>query len=74
MDSLKNFIGDTRIIELERDIKFKTIEIRRSHKIKLPDAIIAATAIARRFSLITRDTVYFKNISGLALQNPWEQN
>jgi predicted nucleic acid-binding protein len=73
MENLKNFIGDTRVIELEKDIKFKTIEIRKSHKIKLPDAIIAATAIVRGFSLLTRDTDHFKNISGLELQNPWEQ-
>jgi predicted nucleic acid-binding protein len=73
MESLKNFIDDTRVIELEKDIKFKTIEIRRSHKIKLPDAIIAATAIVRGFSLLTRDTYHFKNVSGLELQNPWEQ-
>jgi predicted nucleic acid-binding protein len=73
MEILKNFIDGTRIIDLEKKIKLKTIEIRRSHKVKLPDAIIAATAIVKGFSLVTRNTADFQNISGIILQNPWEQ-
>jgi len=73
MEILKDFINGTRIIDLENKIKLKTIEIRRNHKIKLPDAIIAATAIVEGFSLVTRNTADFQNISGIILQNPWEQ-
>ena len=43
---LNNFINDSVIIELERPVKLKAAEIRKRHKkIKLPDAIIAATAV-----------------------------
>jgi predicted nucleic acid-binding protein len=38
----------------------------------LPDAIIAATALAENFVLVTRNTDDFKNIAGLELLNPWE--
>jgi predicted nucleic acid-binding protein len=73
MKILKNFIDETKIIDLEKEIKLETIKIRKNHSIKLPDAIIAATAIVKDYSLITRNVEDFKNISNLTLQNPWEQ-
>jgi predicted nucleic acid-binding protein len=72
MEILQNFINGTKIIDLEKEIKLKTAEIRKIHKIKLPDAIIAATAIVKGFSLVTRNTVDFQDISNIVLQNPWE--
>ncbi len=45
--------------ELERPIKLKTADIRKQHKIKLPDAIIAATAIIYDLILNTRNTKEF---------------
>jgi hypothetical protein len=50
----------------------KTIHIRRRDKIKLPDAIIAATAIHYGFILITNNTKDFKNIVELEMVNPYE--
>ena len=70
---LHNFINDAIIIELEQTIKFKTAEIRKSIKIKLPDAIIAATALVYNRTLITRNTEDFKNIPGLKIINPFEK-
>lgn len=37
---------------------------------KTPDAIIAATALANDFTLITRNIKDFKNIEGFKLVNP----
>ena len=37
---LQSFIGDSVVFELEKDVKTKTIELRKNHKIKLPDAPI----------------------------------
>ena len=45
LEVLHNFINDALVIELEQPIKLKTAYIRKAHKIKLPDAIIAATAL-----------------------------
>lgn len=70
---LHNFINDALVFELDKDIKLKTAEIRKAHKVKLPDAIIAATALAYDLTLLTRNGSDFKNIAGLKLINPHEQ-
>jgi len=65
------FIEEAMIFELEKAIKIKTAEIRKVHKIKLPDAIIAATALIYNLTLITRNAKDFKNIDGLKIVNPF---
>lgn len=70
---LQNFINDTLVIELERPIKLKTADIRKHHKIKLPDAIIAATAFIYNLTLITRNIKDFENVQGIIVLNPWER-
>lgn len=69
---LIDFIQDSTIIPLTSDIVEKSISIRRHYKTKLPDAIIAATAVVHSLTLITRNTTDFKNIYGLTILNPWE--
>ena len=69
---LNNFINSSVIYSLSPAIIQQTIELCRKSKIKLPDAIIAATALSEKFILITRNIDDFKNISGLELINPWE--
>lgn len=73
MKILHDFINDSLVIELEQSIKIKTAEIRKKHSIKLPDAIIAATALVYNLILITRNIEDFKSISGLSTINPWEK-
>jgi predicted nucleic acid-binding protein len=58
--------------EREDDIVEKTIEVRRLYKLKLPDAIIAATALIYEFALISWNTKDFKNIPELEVINPYE--
>lgn len=70
---LKRFINDSFIFELSQPIKLKTADIRKTHKMKLPDAIIAATAIVNNLTLLTRNTVDFKNIDSLNFFNPWNK-
>jgi predicted nucleic acid-binding protein len=48
------------------------ISIRRVYKTKLPDAIIAATAIAHNTTLISHNRTDFKKIKGLTLIDPFE--
>ena len=71
---LTNFMIDTLIFDLTDEIVDETIKIRKLCKTKLPDAIIAATALIYGFSLITRNTKDFENISDLKLINPWNIN
>ncbi|MHA4807487.1 type II toxin-antitoxin system VapC family toxin [Flavitalea flava] len=70
---LKNFIADCVVFELETELKFKTAELRKSYKIKLPDAIIGATALVLNLTLLTRNISDFRNIPDLDLINPWDQ-
>jgi predicted nucleic acid-binding protein len=63
---LEAILSDCTIIEINPSIKSTTIAIRRKYKIKLPDAIIAATAITFDLPLITSDKGY-KSIDGLTL-------
>ncbi len=71
--ALHKFISDALVIELEQPIKLKTAELRKAYKIKLPDAIIAATALVYDLTLLTRNTADFKDITGLRICNPWEK-
>lgn len=58
------------ILPLSDNIVHQTITIRKLYKIKLPDAIIAATALVHGLYLITRNTTDFSKIPGLNLINP----
>lgn len=69
---LQSFINDSIVYELDKAIKLKTIELRKSFKIKLPDSIIAATALVNNLTLITRNVLDFKDIQNLKMQNPWD--
>lgn len=68
----EQFISLANVIEIDKDVIEKCILLRRTTSIKLPDAIIAATAICNDLTLITRNTGDFKNIDGLKLINPWD--
>jgi len=66
---VKAFIEDANILQLSPDVISQCIKIRRSRKVKTPDAIIAATAIVHNLTLITSDSD-FNHIHGLKIINP----
>jgi predicted nucleic acid-binding protein len=57
-------------IAVDSKIIDKAIYIRKAILIKVPDAIIAATAIEKECSLITRNVEDFRGIAGLDVINP----
>ena len=69
---LEEFINMSKIHPLSNSIVEHTIKICKQIKIKLPDAIIAATAIIGNYTLVTRNTDDFIKISDLVLLNPWD--
>jgi len=71
MELLQNFIYDAMVIELNSPIKHKTADIRKAYKIKLHDAIIAASSLVYGLPLITRNISDFINIDGLRLIDPF---
>ena len=69
----KEFISFAHVILLTDDIADLTIELRRQKKIKLPDAVIAATVPRYDLTLVTRNVEDFKDIDGLRIYNPFER-
>jgi predicted nucleic acid-binding protein len=69
---LTEFINASEVFALEEPIILKSIEIRKAHKTKLPDAIIAATAIVNELTIITRNTKDYDKIEGLEVMNPYD--
>ena len=66
----EEFISLASVIEIDKTIMDVCIALRKEHKIKLPDAIIAATALVYDLVLISRNTSDFKNIAGLKVIDP----
>ena len=72
-DELKNIdrlLANSRIFSLDDEIVDKTIEVRKKYKLKLPDAIIAATAMINNLTLVTHNKKDFKKIRGLKIIDP----
>ena len=69
---LVDFFAASRIFELTEDVVNQTIQIRQKQKIKIPDAIIASTALVEGLILVSRNTKDFKNIADLAVINPYD--
>ena len=59
------------ILYIDEIIADKTIELRKKYKIKLPDAIIAATAIVYNLILVSRNITDFNKIEGINIINPY---
>ena len=53
-------LKECSILDMDVLIKQKAIEIRQQYKVKLPDAIVAATAIQKGLSLVTADKEFQK--------------
>ena len=63
------FVQDATVLALTPAVVAQCVSIRRSRKIKTPDAIIAATAIVNNLTLVTSDSD-FDNIQGLKVIDP----
>ena len=61
-DLLLNLINELTVIPLSDAIAEATIKIRTTYKIKLPDAIIYATALTENLPLMTNNIADFKNL------------
>ncbi len=73
-DSFKKadrFLSFAKVIGIEEAIVAKVIEILRSSAIKLPDAVIAATALIYDLILVTRNSNDFSGC-GVSCFNPFD--
>lgn len=53
---IKSFLNDCTIYDINTIIKDKVIDLKQNIKIKLPDAIIASTALWLNVPLVSADT------------------
>lgn len=67
---VKSFITEGVVLEINPTIVNHCVNLRKNKKIKTPDAIIAATAIAFGYTLITNNIKDFGNIKKLKILNP----
>ena len=61
---IKFFLDDCSVVDINQGIKDIAIKLRKTYSIKLPDAIVAATAIFLGIPLISADK-HFDKISEL---------
>lgn len=54
--TVRGFLGGFRVLELDRATAEEAVRLRRSRRIRLPDAVIWASARVRDALLITRNT------------------
>ena len=59
-------------LDISREIILKSAELRREKKIKLPDAIIGATAICHQLPLASRNSKDFEHLP-ITLINPIDE-
>ena len=52
---LRSFIDQCTLIEWDKSVRQLTIDLRSRHRLKVPDAIIAASSIHLDFPLVTMD-------------------
>jgi predicted nucleic acid-binding protein len=70
IEKLREFTNTATIYDVNSAIAGQAIKIRLRYSVKLPDAIIAATAICHDLILVTRNMSDFKNITDLKIVNP----
>lgn len=69
--AILDFIHTSPIYALDDEVIEQAIRLRQQKKMKLGDAIIAATAVAYDIPLVTRNEDDFKHIPNLDLRNPF---
>jgi predicted nucleic acid-binding protein len=70
--TLGGFITDSHILNITPQIVIQCVKLRKGKKIETPDAIIAATALAYNYTLITNNEKDFVNIPKLKILNPYK--
>lgn len=68
------FLSAFTKVNMTDEIENLVIRLRQSRRIKIPDAIIAASAIYTESVLVTRNEKDFRKIKGLKVLNPFEKS
>lgn len=66
----RQFVANSVVIGVDERIIDETIRIRKTYKIKLPDALVAATSIVNNLTLVADNDKDFLKVSTLKYINP----
>lgn len=67
---IKKFLAEVKVFALSEEIEDKVVELRKTTRLKLPDAIIVATALVHKLKLVTCDEQLIKSTNSLSSINP----
>lgn len=68
--NISEFLSNFESIGLTEEIKIATIQLRKSTGLKIPDAVIAATAITQAVPLLTNNLKDFEKVHFLKILDP----
>ncbi len=71
LEKAQLFLDGLREIPLSEEIVVSCIRMKQNLAIKLPDAVIAATALQLSMPLMTRNTADFERVPHLQVFNPF---
>lgn len=71
LTAVNNFVASVQIFALSDIIADRTILIRQAHRLKLPDAVIAATCLENTLPVISRNQADFGKVIGLTVIDPY---
>ena len=67
------FFAEARILPLSQPVLDAAVRLRQAKKIKLGDALVAATALVHELAVVTRNVDDFLGIEGLEVLNPFAE-
>jgi predicted nucleic acid-binding protein len=65
--TVEEFLSQLHVIGIDGAIESLAIQLRRQRAMKLPDAIIAATALSRKLKLLTLDRALARSVADAAI-------
>lgn len=68
-DLTSQLLAPVREVPVDRAVAERAGRVRRDTGIRLPDALIAASALERRLALATRNVRHFEAVRGLRLRS-----
>jgi len=69
----KNLLSSATILYADFNVVVKAVDLRKRYSIKLPDALIASTALIHDLSVVTRNDSDFLGIHGISVENPFKR-
>jgi len=69
-ETVRSLLKAFEELPVDRPVAERAGRLRRAGGLRMPDALIAATALEHQFALVTRNTRDFKDTRGLKLKHP----